>query len=160
MLGVGGIGYHFWTTLHDRKTTQKDVWGLWLESWVANLILEYRRCNMGVHTYYGYQPFTMGGSPLWLPAVNSFTLMVGAAIANLMGLPRLKGWKKIAIIPIVASSYPIGNAAAGCPISGGSCDFGSAVHLRLGDVETVPRGKGPVGDEAKETAKILETREI
>jgi hypothetical protein len=42
--------------------------------------------------------------------------MVGAAIVDLMGPPSLKGWKKIAIIPMAASSYPIGNEAAGCPM--------------------------------------------
>lgn len=112
---IGGIGYWFWTIFKDDKTTQKDVWSMWLKSWVANLILEYPALYMGVCTYYGYQPFPVGGFPLWFPAINATAPMFGVTFVNLMG-PHLKGWKNLAIIPMIASSYAIGNASAGWPM--------------------------------------------
>ena len=109
---IGGIGYWFWTIFKDDKTTQKDVWSTWLKSWVANLILEYPALYMGIYTYYGYQPFTVGSFPLWFPAINTTAPMFCATFVNLMK-PHLKGWKSLAIIPMIASSYAIGNASAG-----------------------------------------------
>ena len=88
---------------------------MWLKSCVANLILEYPALYMGVYTYYGYQPFTVGGFPLWFPAINATALMFGATFVNPMG-PHLKGWKSLAIIPMIASSYAIGNALTGWPM--------------------------------------------
>ncbi|OCK81197.1 hypothetical protein K432DRAFT_24153 [Lepidopterella palustris CBS 459.81] len=112
---VGGIGYWFWTMYQDDKTFQKDIWGMWLKSWISNLILEYPALYMGVYTYYGYQPFTVGGFPLWFPAINAIAPMVGATIVNLMA-PHLKGWRKLTIIPIVSSSFSIAHGIAGWPM--------------------------------------------
>jgi len=112
---VGGIGYWFWTMFQDNGTTQRDIWGMWLKSWISNLILEYPALYMGVYTYYGYQPFTIGGFPLWFPAINAIAPMVGATLVNVMG-PHLKGVSKIAILPIISASFAIAHGIAGWPM--------------------------------------------
>ncbi|KAH6697420.1 hypothetical protein F5X68DRAFT_226795 [Plectosphaerella plurivora] len=112
---VGGMGYWFWNTFQDPKTTASDIPKLWFKGFLINLILEYPPLYYGIYTYYGYQPLVVGGFPLWFPAVNATSPMVAATILNLI-TPHLKGWSNAVVISTTATSYGMANAAFGAPV--------------------------------------------
>lgn len=124
---VGGMGYWFYNVFSEPATKRADIWMLWLKAFVINLILEYPPLYLRIYTYYGYQPFSVGGFPLWFPATNATTPMVAGAIINIIK-PHLRDWRQIAILTTTASSYGIANAAFGFPVwSALSTDIGYSV---------------------------------
>ncbi|KAF5013800.1 hypothetical protein FDECE_218 [Fusarium decemcellulare] len=112
---VGGMGYWFWNVFRDPKTTPRDVYILWVKAFIVNLVLEYPPLYFGIYTYYGYQPLTIGGFPLWFPALNATSPMVAATILTLL-TPHLSGWSNVAVISTVATSYGMTHAAFGAPL--------------------------------------------
>jgi hypothetical protein len=113
---VGGQGYWFLTVLRNKTTTRSDVWKLWLRSFAANLLLEYPALYWGIYVYYGHQPFSVGGFPLWFPAIHAISPMMAAAFVFALQ-DNLKGLKKGFVIPaIVSSSYVMANAGIGWPV--------------------------------------------
>lgn len=112
---VGGQGYYFFTILNDKKTTRLDIWKLWLQALAANFLLEYPAMYFGMYMYYGYQPFTVGGFPLWFPSCHSTSPIMSATIVHLL-MPHLKGYNKLAIIAVVSSSYSMANAGLRWPV--------------------------------------------
>ncbi|KAI9729998.1 MAG: hypothetical protein M1834_006196 [Cirrosporium novae-zelandiae] len=117
---VGGVGYWFWIRFQAKdkngrkKMRGKDIWNLWASSFFANMILKYPALYMGIYTYYGYQPLTIGPFPMWWPAVNATTPMVAASLINILS-PYLKGMKYFVILPLVAISEGISNGGCAWP---------------------------------------------
>jgi hypothetical protein len=112
---VGGQGYWFLTILRNPKTTKSDVWKLWLKSFTSNLILEYPAIFLKIYVYYGYQPLSLAGLPLWFLAIHAIAPMISSVVVFLIE-PHLTGWKKLAIPAIVSSTYGIVNAGFGWPV--------------------------------------------
>lgn len=112
---VGGMGYWFFSVLQDQKTTRAEIPILWIKAYIINLILEYPPLYYGIYTYYGYQPFAVGGFPLWFPAMNATSPIVAASILNLIG-NHLEGVKNFAIVTTTATAYGITHAAFGAPV--------------------------------------------
>lgn len=112
---VGGMGYWALSVLRDPNTTRSDLWRLWLKYIAINGLLEYPPLYFGIYTYYGHQPFQVGGFPLWFPCVNACAPIVAASLTNLL-CHHLKGWMSYAIITITATSYGMSHAAFGVPL--------------------------------------------
>ena len=112
---VGGRGYWFLTILRNGKTTRSGVWRLWLRSFAANLVLEYPPLYWGIYIYYGYQPFSVGGFPLWFPAIHAVSPMMAAGLVFILR-EYLMGWKTLTIPAIVSSAYAMANAGLGWPV--------------------------------------------
>jgi hypothetical protein len=112
---VGGQGYWFLTVLRNERTTRRDVWKLWLRSFSANLALEYPPLYWGIYIYYGHQPFSISGFPLWFPAIHAVSPMMAAGIVFILR-NHLKGWKNVMIPAIVSSAYAMANAGLGWPV--------------------------------------------
>jgi hypothetical protein len=111
---VGGQGYWFLTVLRNERTTRPDMWKLWLRLFAANLVLEYPPLYWGIYIYYGYQPISVGGFPLWFPVIHAVSPMMAAGFVFVRDY--LKGWKNIVIPAIVSSSYAMANAGLGWPV--------------------------------------------
>lgn len=73
---------------------------------ITDAVMETIGINLGVYTYYGYQPYTFLGFPYWWGFINSASFVtVGAILA--FAVPRLQGWKQLLIL----LSAPYGMAA-------------------------------------------------
>lgn len=112
---VGGMGYWSLSVLRDPTTTRSDLWKLWLKYVAINGLLEYPPLYFGIYTYYGHQPFQVGGFPLWFPCVNASAPIVAATLTNFLG-PYLKGWRSYAIITTSATAFGISHAAFAFPM--------------------------------------------
>ncbi|KAF2186200.1 hypothetical protein K469DRAFT_687204 [Zopfia rhizophila CBS 207.26] len=112
---VGGQGYLFLTIIQNKKTTRSVVLGLWLRSFIANLILEYTAMYFGMFVYYGYQPFAVRGFPLWFPAIHSTAPVLAAVVVHMLE-GQLEGMRSPVIGIIVATLYPMVNAGFGWPV--------------------------------------------
>lgn len=112
---VGGQGYWFLTILRDPKTRRQDIGRIWLRSFVANLFLEYPALYFGIYVYYGYQPLSIGGFPLWFPALHAFSPLLAAVLVQKLE-SELVGIKKMAIPFIVSASYIMANSGMGWPV--------------------------------------------
>ncbi|WP_200958718.1 hypothetical protein [Nocardioides sp. Root190] len=69
---------------------------------ILDAVMETIGINLGVYKYYGVQPFEFLNFPYWWAFINSASFVaVGALLAYFV--PRLTGWRKIAVI--MAPSY-------------------------------------------------------
>lgn len=102
---VGGMGYWCLSVLRDANTTRSDLWKLWVKYVAINGLLEYLPLYFGIYTYYGHQPFQVGGFPLWLPCVNASAPIVAATLTNFLS-PHLKGWRSCGRICNVIRNLP------------------------------------------------------
>lgn len=98
----------------QRGLTRVQIWYFFLGEVLADTVLESVLLRVGLYTYYGNQPLSIGGFPLWWAAVNALVSVVAAAV-TLQVARRLNGWKVIALIPVLLSTSAAANAAAGWP---------------------------------------------
>lgn len=94
--------------------TRRSLWLFFGLEIVLDFILETVLLNAGVYTYYANQPLLVGRFPMWWAAVNSLISLSAAAVTFHLA-PRLKGWKILALVPIVLCTSGAVNAAAGWP---------------------------------------------
>ncbi len=109
--GIGGA--IIWIALR-RGLTRAQIWYFYCGEIAADIVLESILLRTGLYTYYGNQPLTIGGFPLWWTAVNAL-VSVAAAVVTLHLAPRLRGWRLLALIPALLSTSAAANAAAGWP---------------------------------------------
>ena len=73
---------------------------------ITDAVMETIGLNLGVYTYYGYQPYEFLLFPYWWGFINSASFVtVGMILAY--AVPRLKGWKQLLLL----LSAPYGMAA-------------------------------------------------
>jgi hypothetical protein len=127
---VGGQAFLLWRTLQRGTLTGPRLWRHWLTAWGVNIVLETPGVLMGVYTYYGAQPFNLWGLPLWWPAVNA-TMPVVAAFGVHKSWPHLRGWRLLAIVPLVPMADGLVNGGLAWPTW-------SALHSDVGYAATYP----------------------
>jgi len=112
---VGGLGFWTLSILNEKKTIRADIWRMWLRNFMFNLILEYTALYFRMYVYYGHQPFSIGGFPLWFPACHAIAPLISATLVYLIQ-KELVGLKILMIVPIVVATYGMANAGFGWPV--------------------------------------------
>lgn len=95
------------------RMTRAGFWKLFVGLWVFSTLLEIGPVQGGLWVYYGTQPFTVAGMPLWWFFVNAMSALAGAGLAALGTRSRI-GWQRWP----VALLLPVGavGAHAGCSL--------------------------------------------
>ncbi|HLF40849.1 MAG TPA: hypothetical protein VI854_05165 [Acidimicrobiia bacterium] len=99
---------------HEQGARGRDIWRLYGTFFVINVVLETPGLYMDLYAYYGHQPFEFFRLPLWWPAVNS-AMPILAGTLVFAAWPYLKGWRALAVIPLVPAADGMANAAAAWP---------------------------------------------
>jgi hypothetical protein len=110
---VGGQAFLSYRKL-DRGARGRDIWKLYGLFFVVNVILETPGLYMDLYTYYGHQPLNFFRLPLWWPAVNAAMPILAGTLIFLLR-PWLKGWRILAVIPLVPAADGMANAAVAWP---------------------------------------------
>ncbi|MDT7563380.1 MAG: hypothetical protein QOG76_2004 [Pseudonocardiales bacterium] len=98
-----------------RGVSARQLWILYAAFIGTNIVMEVPAIAAGIYTYYGPQPFQIAGLPLWFQSINAAVpLVAAAAVAYLW--PRLRGWRRLAVIAVLPSAHALGNAVAGWPM--------------------------------------------
>ena len=105
---VGGLGFWVLSLFRSGQMTRSGLWKLWLRNFTFNLILEYPALYWGMYTYYGHQPFAIGGFPLWFPACHALAPLFSATTIYVLRR-ELTGLKSLLIVPIVTATYGMAN---------------------------------------------------
>jgi hypothetical protein len=134
---VGGQAFLFWRWMQRGTLTRHRMWQVWGITWLVNAVLELPGLLMGVYTYYGAQPFSVFGFPLWWPAINA-TMPVVAAYAVHRLWPHLTGAKVLFIVPLVPMADAMTNGALGWPVW-------NALNTGLGYAGTYPAALATFG---------------
>lgn len=82
---------------------------------LANIVMEPIPLNLGLWVYYGSQPFTVFGYPLFWPVNNALAAMMTATLVYKLG-PYLTELSKLLIIPLILTGNMISNAAVMWPL--------------------------------------------
>jgi hypothetical protein len=110
---VGGQALITWKVL-SRNPTRRSVWQLWVAFMAADLALEVPATLIHIYKYYGHQPLSVGGLPLWwLPVNGSMALVAGVLVWRTA--PLLRGASLLLAIPLVVMGDSLANGAAGWP---------------------------------------------
>jgi hypothetical protein len=120
MVGFAYICYYGGMTLitlvlFEKGMTVGQVWKWYLVSVVIEWTFEPIAIMLGLWSYYGNQPFSVFGFPLWWPPVNAVGAFAAAAIIYLIK-PHLHPKATIVIVPLVVSGDLVGNAFTAWPI--------------------------------------------
>ncbi|MGH9040674.1 MAG: hypothetical protein ACRDZ3_10645 [Acidimicrobiia bacterium] len=126
---VGGQAFLVWYLLRQGMTRQQ-LFKFWLTVMCVNVVLETPGILMDVYLYYGDQPFNPWGLPLWWPPVNA-TMPIVAGYAVWKVMPHLKGWRILAVIPIIPMADGAANGAIAWPVW-------TALNANLGMAATYP----------------------
>jgi hypothetical protein len=111
---VGGLGY-LGCRLFQGGITRKALFQLWALDCVIDVFLETPGILAKTYSYYGHQPFKVLGFPLWWGFVNPIMPMVAGAMIYRL-LPHLRGWKLLAVIPILPMADGLANGATAWPM--------------------------------------------
>jgi hypothetical protein len=111
---VGGLGYLAYRVF-DRGITMRSLFALWAVVGVVDIALEMPGIVLHTYTYYGKQPFNLGGFPLWWAFVNPVMPMIAGALIYKLR-PHLPGWKLLAVVACIPIADGVANAAAGWPV--------------------------------------------
>ena len=111
---VGGLGYLGYR-LCDRGITRKALFQLWALDCIVDVFLETPGIVAKTYSYYGHQPFKVLGFPLWWGFINPIMPMIAGAM--ILGvLPHLRGWQRLAVIPIIPMADGLANGATAWPM--------------------------------------------
>ena len=110
---VGGQALITYRVL-SRNPTRRSVWKLWAVFMAADLALEVPATLIHIYKYYGHQPLSVGGLPLWwLPVNGAMALVAGVLVWRTA--PLLHGTALLLAIPLVVMGDSLANGAAGWP---------------------------------------------
>lgn len=127
MFYFGGLSY-VTVRQFERGMSAVQVWKWYLILTVLEWTIEPIPIVLGMWMYYGEQPFTLFGFPMWWPPVNAVGAFTIAVVIYHMrrNLPGLPG---IVYVPMVVSADLVGNAFVAWPVW-------TALHTTQGTVVT------------------------
>ena len=112
---VGGIGYIAYR-LFERGVTRRQLFAIWAIVFGVDIALELPGILVHTYLYYGKQPWSVGGYPLWWGFVNPVMPMTAGAILYKIK-PHLANWAlPFAVIATIPMADGIANAAAAWPM--------------------------------------------
>jgi hypothetical protein len=112
---VGGIGYIAYR-LFERGVTRKQLFAIWAVVCGIDIALELPGILVHTYLYYGKQPWSIGGYPLWWGFVNPVMPMAAGAILYKIK-PHLSNWAMpFAVIATIPMADGIANGAAAWPM--------------------------------------------
>jgi hypothetical protein len=106
------IGYGFFfgaqaysgLVLLERGADKKTMWRLYAVWWCVNYILEFVGTHLHAYTYYGPQPFSVFGVPLWFMFINTAMAIVSGTVF-FVAKPILQGVRALWSVPLLTSTY-------------------------------------------------------
>ena len=110
---VGGQAFIAYRQL-DRGARGRDIWKLYGLFFLVDVVLETPGLYMNLYTYYGHQPLNFFRLPLWWPAVNAAMPILAGLLISVL-LPSRKGWRMLAVIPLIPAADGMANIAASWP---------------------------------------------
>jgi hypothetical protein len=117
-----GGAAHLLYVFAKRGLTQRQLWACFGAFVVAEILSEVPDTALHLYSYYGHQPFKIGGMPLYWVALNGPGLFITAAV--LLRLPkRFTGWRVLTALALPSMTYAIGGFASGWPVF-------SVLHMR------------------------------
>lgn len=99
----------------ERGVTRQQFFKIYIFAIIANVALEPIPLNLGLWMYYGDQPFSIFGYPLYWPVNNALAAMVTATLVYKVR-PHLQGISQLLLIPMILTGNMISNAAVMWPI--------------------------------------------
>lgn len=113
-----------------RGASARQLWILYGVFVLTNVVMEVPALAAGIYTYYGPQPFQVAGLPLWFQSINAAVPLVATAVVLYLW-PRLRGWRRLAVVAAFPSCHALGNAVAGWPMWSAlnSTDNALAIHV-------------------------------
>jgi hypothetical protein len=84
-------------------------------SWVFDAALQITGAQLDLYSYYGNQPYLIGGAPAWWFSIDAcFDLF--AALAFFVLRHRMRGWGVLLVVPLLPCIYAGLNGALGWPV--------------------------------------------
>jgi hypothetical protein len=112
---VGGQAYILYR-LFERGVTRRGVYEIWGVLFLINIVIETPGLLAHVYKYYGNQPWDFWGFPFWYGWANPLAPMISAAAIYALRPHLEKGFRALAVIPIVFMSFGVAYAAISLPL--------------------------------------------
>ena len=107
VIGYGfffGVQAYSGMALLERGADRKTMWRLYAGWWCVNYILEFVGTHLHAYTYYGPQPYSVFGVPLWFMFVNTAMAIVSGTVF-FVAKPILHGVGALWSVPLLTSTY-------------------------------------------------------
>ena len=107
VIGYGffyGVQAYSGLVLLERGADRKTMWRLYAGWWCVNYILEFIGTHLHAYTYYGPQPFSVFGVPLWFMFINTAMAILSGTVF-FVAKPILHGFGALWSVPLLTSTY-------------------------------------------------------
>jgi hypothetical protein len=111
---VGGQAYLIYRALR-KGTPAAMLWRYFFIFAVADFVLETPGLLIDAYTYYGNQPFSVFGFPLWWAFVNPL-MPITLAVAVYRMRHHLVGWRALGVVILAPMADAVANASSGWPV--------------------------------------------
>lgn len=113
-------------------------------TWVFDMALQVTGAQLDLYSYYGNQPYLIGGAPAWWFTIDAcFDLFAGLAFYVLRH--RLRGWGMLWVVPLLPCIYAGLNGALGWPVfSAMNTNFDPAVNGNGSELAVWAGGTGTI----------------